>query len=196
VNCQLSTANRQPSIANDAVYSIFTYFSRPVMITKTSIIAFFSKGKIIFASVAAVITFTITLYNQFKSVPKTEISGFVSADKNSVVPVDAVVKIISPIQSETQTDSKGRFKFKLPNLQSDTFLLIIQNKKTNIETKQNEWVDASDGRKDIYVLFNSDQDLDKVYAPLGKSMSPVYARRTPNVLRIFNQFHLPKRKPH
>src|SRR5450755_2310255 len=53
---------------------------------------------------------TITLYNQFKSVPKTEISGFVSADRNTVIPVDAVVKIISPIQSETQTDSKGRFK--------------------------------------------------------------------------------------
>jgi hypothetical protein len=166
------------------------------MITKASIVAFFSKGKVIFASIAAVITFTITLYNQFKSVPKTEISGFVSADRNSMVPVDAVVKIISPIQSETQTDSKGRFKFKLPNLQSDTFLLIIQNKKTNIETKQNEWVDASDGRKDIYVLFNSDQDLDKVYAPLGKSMSPAYARRTPNVLRVFSQFHLPKKKPH
>ena len=104
------------------------------MITKATIVAFFSKGKVIFASIAAVITFSITLYNQFKSVPKTEISGFVSADRNSMVPVDAVVKIISPIQSETQTDSKGRFKFKLPNLQSDTFLLIIQNKKTNIET--------------------------------------------------------------
>src|SRR4249920_1619814 len=173
---------------------IFYYFSRPVMITKATIIGFFSKGKVIFASVAAVITFSITLYNQFKSVPKTEISGFVSADRNSMVPVDAVVRIISPIQSETQTDSKGRFKFKLPNLQSDTFLLIIQNKKTNIETKQNEWVDASDGRKDIYVLFNAEQDQEKVYAPLGKSMSPAYAKRTPNVLRVINQIRFPKKK--
>lgn len=165
------------------------------MITKAAIIGFFTKGKIIFASVAAIITFTITLYNQFKSTPKTEISGFVSADRNTIIPVDAVVKIISPVQSETQTDSKGRFKFKLPNIQSDTFLLIVQNKKTNIETKQNEYVDASSGRKDIYVLFNSDQDQDKVYAPLGKSMSAAYARRSPNVLRVFN-FHFPKRRSH
>jgi hypothetical protein len=176
-------------------FSIFPYFRRPVMITKATIIGFFTKGKIIFASAAAVITFTITLYNQFKSTPKTEISGFVSADRNTIIPVDAVVKIISPVQSETQTDSKGRFKFKLPNIQSDTFLLIVQNKKTNIETKQNEYVDASSGRKDIYVLFNSDQDQDKVYAPLGKSMSAAYARRTPNVMRVFN-FHFPKRRSH
>jgi len=66
------------------------------MITKAAIIGFFTKSKIIFASIVAVVTFSITLYNQFKSVPKTEISGFVSADRNSVVPVDAVVKIISP----------------------------------------------------------------------------------------------------
>ena len=177
-------------------FTFFLYFSCPVMITKAAIIGFFTKSKIIFASIAAVVTFSITLYNQFKSVPKTEISGFVSADRNSVVPVDAVVKIISPVQSQTETDSKGRFKFKLPNLQSDTFLLIIQNKKTNIETKQNEYVDASDGRKDIYVLFNSDQDLEKVYAPLGKSMSPAYAKRTPNVLRVINQIRFPKKKAH
>jgi len=166
------------------------------MITKASIVGFFTSGKIIFASIAAVITFAITLYNQFKSVPKTEISGFVSADRNSVVPVDAVVKIISPIQSQTETDSKGRFKFKLPNIQSDTFLLVIQNKKTNIETKQNEWVDANDGRKDIYILFNADQDQEKIYAPLGKITSPAYIKRTPAVLRAFQQFHLPKKKPH
>jgi hypothetical protein len=166
------------------------------MITKASIIGFFSKGKIIFASVAAVITFSITLYNQFKSVPTTEISGFVSADKNTMVPVDAIVKIISPVQSQTETDAKGRFKFKLPNIQSDTFLLIIQNKKTNTETKQNEWVDASNGKKDIYVLFNSDRDLEKVYAPLGKSNSPEFARKTPAVMHVIQQIHFPKRKSH
>ena len=166
------------------------------MITKASIIGFFSKGKIIFASVAAVITFSITLYNQFKSVHTTEISGFVSADKSTMIPIDAVVKIISPVQSQTETDSKGRFKFKLPNIQSDTFLLVIQNKKTNIETKQDEYVDASTGKKDIFVLFNSAQDLEKVYAPLGKSNSPEYARKTPAVMRAIQQMHFPKRKPH
>jgi hypothetical protein len=167
------------------------------MITKASIVGFFSKGKVVFATVAAMITFSITVYNQFKSPKTTEISGFVSADRNSVVPVDAVVKIISPIQSQTETDSKGRFKFKLPNIQSDTFLLIVQNKKTNIETKQNEWVDASDGNKNIYVLFNYDQDPDKIYAPLGKSTSPEYAtRRTPSVIRMFQQFHFPKKRAH
>jgi hypothetical protein len=166
------------------------------MITKASIVGFFTKGKIIFASVAAVITFSITLYNQFKSVPTTEISGFVSADKNSMIPVDAVVKIISPVQSQTETDSKGRFKFKLPNITSDTFLLVIQNKKTNIETKQDEYVDASTGKKDIFVLFNSTQDPEKVYAPLGKSSSPEYARKTPAVIRAIQQLHFPKRKSH
>ncbi len=85
------------------------------MITKASIFGFFSQGKVVFATIAAVITFSITIYNQFKSLSKTEISGFVSSDKNSVVPVDVVVKIISPVQSKTETDSKGRFKFKLPN---------------------------------------------------------------------------------
>jgi len=32
---------------------------------------------------------------------------------------------------------------KLQNIQSDTFLLAIQNKKTNIETKQDEYVNVS-----------------------------------------------------
>ena len=166
------------------------------MITKATIVGFFTKSKVIFATIAAVITFSITLYNQFKSVPKTEISGFVSSDKNSMVPVDAVVKIISPIQSQTETDSKGRFKFKLPNIQSDTFLLIVQNKKTNIETKQNEYVDASSGKTDIYVLFNAQQDPDKVYAPLGKSMSPAYAKKAPNVERLFQSIRFPKKRQH
>jgi hypothetical protein len=166
------------------------------MITKASIVGFFTKGKIIFASVAAVITFSITIYNQFKHVPTTEISGLVSSDPNTVVPVDAVVKIISPIQSQTETDSKGRFKFKLPNIQSDTFLLVIQNKKTSIETKQDEYVDASSGRKDIFVLFNANQDSEKVYAPLGKSMTAAYAKKTPNVMRVIQSFHIPKRKVH
>jgi hypothetical protein len=175
---------------------LFPYFRYPVMITKTSIVGFFTKGKIIFATLAAMVTFSITLYNQFKSIPTTEISGFVSADKNSMVPVDAVVKIISPIQSQTETDSKGRFKFKLPNIQTDTFLLIVQNKKTNIETKQNEYVEVPGGKKDIYVLFNSAQDPDKVYAPWGKSTSPEFARKSPNIMRVITQFHLPKKRAH
>lgn len=161
------------------------------MITKTSIIDFFSRGKIIFATIAAVITFSITLYNQFKSTPTTEISGFVSAEKNSIVPVDAVVKLISPISKETETDAKGHFRFKLQNIQSDTFLLVIQNKKTNIETKQNEYVSASDGRKDIFVLFNTSSDEEKVYAPLGKSLTPAYSKRQPEFFRALQQIHIP-----
>ncbi|HEY4155123.1 MAG TPA: hypothetical protein VGM24_06840 [Puia sp.] len=166
------------------------------MITKTSIIVFFSQSKVIFATVAAIITFTITLYNQFKSPPVTEISGYVSAEKDAVVPVDAVVKIISPVQSQTETDAKGRFKFKLQNIQSDTFLLVIQNKKTNIETKQDEYVNASSGKKDIFVLFNSSSDTEKVYAPWGKSTSPAYSKRKPEVLKIIQQLHLPRRRAH
>jgi hypothetical protein len=179
-----------------ARFALFWYFRRPVMISKTSIIAFFSRSKVIFATVAAVITFSITLYNQFKSTPTTEISGFVSAEKETVVPVDAVVKIISPIQSQTETDSKGRFKFKLQNIQSDTFLLIVQNKKTNIETKQNEYVNAGSGKKDIFVLFNSATDEEKVYAPLGKSMSPAYSKRPPEVLKMIQQIRFPRRRHH
>ncbi|MFI5193130.1 MAG: hypothetical protein ACHQD7_03710 [Chitinophagales bacterium] len=175
----------------------FWYFSRPAMVTKTSVIDFFTRGKVIFVTIAAVITFSITLYNQFKSTPTTEISGYVSADKNSLVPVDAVVKIISPVQSQTETDARGRFKFKLQNIQSDTFLLVIQNKKTNIETKQDEYVNASKGRKDIFVLFNSSTDEEKVYAPLGKSTSPAYSRRPPAILKVLHQiFPVPRRRAH
>ena len=166
------------------------------MITKTSIVVFFSKSKVIFATIAAVITFSITLYNQFKSANTTEISGFVSANKDMVVPVDAVVKIISPVQSQTETDAKGRFKFKLQNIQSDTFLLIVQNKKTNIETKQDEYVNASSGKKDIFVLFNSQTDTEKVYAPLGKSTSPAYSKRPQVFNRLIQQLHIPRRRPH
>jgi len=166
------------------------------MINKSSIIGFFTNGKIIFASIAAVVTFSITVYNQFKRTPTTEISGSVSADRSTMIPVDAVVKIISPIQSQTETDSKGRFKFKLPNIQSDTFLLIIQNKKTNTETKQNEYVDASNGKKDIFVFFNASEDSEKVYAPLGKSLTAAYAKRSPNVMRVLQTFHIPKKKAH
>jgi hypothetical protein len=110
------------------------------MITRTSILDFFSRTKIIFATIAAVITFSITLYNQFKSNHATEISGIVTTNKGYISPVDAVVRISSPIQAQTETDAQGRFKFKLQNLQSDTFLLIVQNKRTNTVTKQNEYV--------------------------------------------------------
>jgi hypothetical protein len=164
------------------------------MITKTSIALFFSKSKVIFATAAAVITFSITMYNQFKSTPTTEISGFVSSEKADIVPVDGVVKIISPVQSQTETDSRGRFKFKLQNIQSDTFLLIVQNKKNNIETKQSEYINASDGKKDIFVLFNSKTDSEKIYAPWGKSNSPEYSRKKPEVLKLFQQLHIPKRR--
>jgi hypothetical protein len=101
------------------------------MFRKEKITQWFTNGKILLATIATVITLSITVYNQFKSKPVTEVSGFVSAAKESVVPVDAVVKIISPIQSQTETDSKGKFKFKLEDIRSDTFLLLIQNKRTN-----------------------------------------------------------------
>ncbi|MEJ0101664.1 MAG: hypothetical protein WDO19_03485 [Bacteroidota bacterium] len=107
--------------------------------TKTKILDWFKTGKGVFVTVAGVITFSITIYNQFKSDRTTEISGFVSSSTGPVTPVDATVKIISPIQGQTETDANGRFKFKFKNIQSDTFLLLIQNKKTNMETKQNEY---------------------------------------------------------
>ena len=164
------------------------------MLTKTAIINFFSQTKVIFATIAAVITFCITLYNQFKSNKTTEISGFVTASRDMIVPVDAVVKIISPIQSQTETDAKGRFKFKLENIQSDTFLLVIQNKRTNMETKQNEYVSAGSGRKDILVLFNASIDTGRNYSPFGRIANPNPGRRKPDILKALQQIHFPKRR--
>lgn len=152
------------------------------MITKTTLTDFFSKGKVIFATTAAVVTFLITIYNQFKSNRATEISGIVAADKNFTKPVDAVVRISSPIQAQTETDSRGRFKFKLDNLQSDTFLLIVQNKRTNTITKQNEFVSASHGRTDIVVLFDPSMRDGQTYT----SYDTVHQhRRAPSLKRVF-----------
>jgi hypothetical protein len=160
------------------------------MATKTKIVDFFSKSKVIFVTIAGVITFSITLYNQFKRTTTTEISGFVSASRENIVPVDAVVKISSPIQGQTETDASGRFKFKLDNIKSDTFLLIIQNKKTNTETKQNEYVEAGRGKKDIFVLFNVNVNDGRIYSPLGKSSS---SRKASNVIKTIEQF-IPRRR--
>jgi hypothetical protein len=152
------------------------------MITKAIIIDFFSKSKIIIATVITTVTFSITLYNQFKTSKTTEISGFVSADRDIPTPVDAIVRISSPIQAQTETDGKGRFKFKIQNLQSDTFLLVVQNKRTNIITKQNEYVSASSGRTDIMVLFNAEGGI---YTSYDKNDSLHQGRRKPSLKKIF-----------
>ena len=98
--------------------------------------------------------------------------------------VDAVVRISSPIQAQTETDSKGHFKFKVPNLQSDTFLLIVQNKRTNTIAKQNEYVNASQGRTDIQVLFNADMKDGQVYTSYTRSDSTHGYRRQPSLKKI------------
>lgn len=165
--------------------------------TKANIIDWFSKSKVIFATIAAVITFSITLYNQFKSNKTTEISGIVSANKDlaTPIPVDAIVRISSPIQAQTETDSRGRFKFKFENMQSDTFLLIVQNKRTNTITKQNEYVNARQGRTDIVVLFTSDMQNGRVYTSYDKNDTTHSTRRKPDVLNNFKDlFHIPRRR--
>jgi hypothetical protein len=155
------------------------------MITKSSIIDFFSRGKIIFASVAAVVTFSITLYNQFKSNSLTEISGMVAANKDLTSPVDAVVRISSPLQAQTETDSRGRFKFKFENLKSDTFLLIVQNKRTNTVVKQNEYISASRGKTDIIVFFDPEMQSNRVYTSYNKSDTSNHAgRKQPSIKKI------------
>jgi hypothetical protein len=159
-------------------------------ITKTKLLDWLKTGKGVFFTIAGIITFTITIYNQFKSDKTTEISGYVSSTTGNVTPIDATVKIISPIQGQTETDANGRFKFKLQNLQSDTFLLLIQNKKTNMETKQNEYINAGDGRKDIFVVFNSSIKDGRVYSPLGKSTFT----KKPNFTKIIEGFRFPKRR--
>ena len=122
------------------------------MILKTTVVEYFGKSKVMFASLAMLVTFSITLYNQFKSHKSTEISGIVATTSDSTTPIDAIVKISSPIQAQTETDSNGRFKFKVKDLQSDTFLLIVENKATNVVNKQTEYVNASRGRTDIVVI--------------------------------------------
>ena len=160
------------------------------MITKATIIYFFTKSKVLFATLAAVLTFSITLYNQFKTSKATEISGIVSANRDIATPVDAIVRISSPIQAQTETDSKGRFKFKLENLKSDTFLLIVQNKRTNTVTKQNEYVNASQGRNDIFVLFNSDMKDGRIYTSYSKSDTAHQYKKNPSLKKIIRKlFH-------
>ncbi|HTI11365.1 MAG TPA: hypothetical protein VL832_22485 [Puia sp.] len=149
------------------------------MISRATLTDFFSKSKVIFATFAAIITFSITLYNQFKGSRATEISGIVADEKNSAKPVDAVVRISSPIQAQTETDSRGRFKFRLENLPSDTFLLIVQNKRTNTITKQNEFVNASRGRTDIVVLFDAEMRDGGIY----NSYDTVHQRRRQTSLK-------------
>ena len=152
------------------------------MITKTQITDFFGRTKIIFATLAAVITFSITLYNQFKGNKSTVISGVVSSYKNAGSPIDAVVKISSPIQASTETDSRGRFRFKLDNLQTDTFLLIVQNKRTNTVMKQNEYVNASSGRTDISVIFDSSMKDGQTYTSTDSSHQR--RRQGPNLKKV------------
>ena len=152
------------------------------MITKDQITAFFSKSKVIFATIAAVVTFSITLYNQFKSGKTTEISGVVSSIKTAGGPVDAVVQISSPISAQTETDNRGRFKFKIDNLQTDTFLLIVRNKRTNTVMKQNEYVSASRGRTDITVVFDSSMIDGQTYT--SSDTSRLHRRQGPNIKKF------------
>ncbi len=150
----------------------------------------FTKGKIIFVTIAGVITFSITIYNQFKSNKTTEISGVVSASKDTIIPVDAIVKISSPLSGQTETDSKGRFKFKFSNLQSDTFLIIVQNKRTNFVAKQNEYVSAGDGRKDILVLLNSDYSNSR---SIRDTVTNTSYRKKPNIGNFLQQLGIKRR---
>jgi len=152
------------------------------MIAKATILDFFTKGKIIFATIAAVITFSITLFNQFKGNKMTEISGVVCTDKNGAAPVDATVSISSPVVTQTETDNRGHFRFKLANLQTDTFLLIVTNKKTHTVTKQNEYVNASNGRKDIVVVFDSSMRDGQTYTTHDTAH---LHKRMPNLRKIF-----------
>jgi hypothetical protein len=157
-------------------------FAATFMTTKDQITAFFSKSKVIFATIAAVVTFSITLFNQFKSSRSTVISGSVSSIKTSGGPVDAVVQISSPISAQTETDKNGRFKFKIDNLQTDTFLLIVRNKRTNTVMKQNEYVSASSGRTDITVVFDSSMIDGQTYN--SSDTSRLHRRQGPNIKKF------------
>ncbi len=152
------------------------------MINKDKITAFFGKSKVIFATIAAVVTFSITLYNQFKSSSSTEISGSVSTIRTSGGPVDAVVQISSPVTAQTETDNRGRFKFKLDNLKTDTFLIIVTNKRTHTVMKQNEYVNASRGRTDITVVFDSSMIDGQTYN--SSDTSRLHRRQGPNLKKF------------
>lgn len=153
-----------------------------LVLTKAAVIEFFSKTKVIFATIAAIVTFFITLFNQFKgSVKSTEIAGVVELNKSTATPVDALVQIVSPIQQQTETDSHGRFRFRIPGLQTDTFLLVVTNKRTRTVTKQNEYVNASRGRTDILVLFDTSMRAGGIYFSSDTS----HRGRRPESLRKF-----------
>jgi hypothetical protein len=150
-------------------------------IAKTTLVDYFSKSKVIFATIAAVITFSITMYNQFKGAKTTVIAGIVATDSSQGPPVDAVVQISSPIQASTETDMHGRFKFKLENLATDTFLIIVRNKRTNTVAKQNEYVNASRGRTDVVVLFDEGMRAGGVYTTSDTSR---HYRRPVNIRKL------------
>jgi hypothetical protein len=154
------------------------------MINKDQIIAFFGKSKVIFATIAAVITFSITLYNQFKSSSSTEISGSVSTIRTAGGPVDAIVQIVSPTTAQTETDNRGRFKFRIDNLKTDTFLIVVTNKRTHTVMKQNEYVNASRGRTDITVVFDSSMIDGQTYN--SSDSSRLHRRQGPNLKKFVN----------
>jgi hypothetical protein len=159
-------------------------YATTFMITKDQTIAFFSKSKVIFATIAAVVTFSITLFNQFKSSRSTEISGSVSSIRTAGGPVDATVQISSPTYAQTETDNRGRFKFKIENLQTDTFLLIVTNKRTHTVMKQNEYVSASHGRTDITVVFDSSMVDGQTYS--ASDTTRLRRRQGPNLKKVLH----------
>lgn len=142
-----------------------------------------------FASGAMIVTFALTIYNQVKTNKPTEISGIVFTKGDSTTPIDAIVSISSPIQAQTETDSNGRFKFKVQNLQSDTFLLIVQDKATKIISKQTEYVSSWKGRTDIIVLSRSvipETTRSSVAATPGRASRKKRSGLNKTLRRIFN----------
>jgi hypothetical protein len=60
--------------------------------------------------------------------------------------------------------------------------LIVQNKRTRTVTKQNEYVNASNGRKDIVVVFDSSMRDGQTYTTHDTAH---LHRRMPNLRKIF-----------
>ncbi|MEO6316783.1 MAG: hypothetical protein ABIU63_15230 [Chitinophagaceae bacterium] len=121
-----------------------------------------------------------TGYPIYKSMQgKIKISGQITASAISQVPVNAIVKISSPIHAETDTDKKGVYRFQLEELPTDSILIVVQDKKTNIET-QEKFLVTEENEKNIFnVVFNPDEPDGKVYKESAEHTKPVYSKQQP-----------------
>lgn len=150
------------------------------------IIRFFRAGPLwlkitkfcaVVAGVAGFCATSIDLYKGWKGKQIIEISGYVSENRESLVPVDAIVKMSSPFVQETETDMAGKYVFKLQDVDSDTFLFVIQHKKNQLETKEKHFISTKNGKYTFNIVFNPDVKDGKEYSIVESSSNPAFSNQ-------------------